>query len=118
MSEIEKMYENCEIYPDCRARECGLDYCANSSGCGYAVYPDFTAEKQLELIKLLGNVRDYTVEIDKFKGVYYIGCRSAGSNDKLWRSSNTFEDALAELINETWYCLTLEEKQQVKGILK
>ena len=45
MSEIEKMYENCGIYPDCKARECGLDYCANSSGCGYAVYPDFTAEK-------------------------------------------------------------------------
>ena len=84
----------------------------------YIDYPPFTAEKQIELIKWLGNVRDYTVEIDKFKCVYYVGCRSAGSNDKLWGSSNTFEDALAELINETWFCLTEEEKQQVKGILE
>ena len=81
-------------------------------------YPPFTVEKQIELIKLLGNVRDYTVEIDKFKGVYYVGCRSAGSNDKLWGSSNVFEDALAELINETWFLLSEEEKQQVKGILE
>ena len=90
--------------------------------CPYAYnkefYPPFTAEKQIELIKLLGNVRDYTIEIDKFKGVYYVGCRSAGSNDKLWGSSNVFEDALAELINEIWFCLTEEEKQQVKGILE
>ena len=122
MSEIEKMYRIAKVVPS-------HHYC---NGCQYdmsaecpircpdnvAVYPPFTAEKQLELIKLLGSVGDYTVEIDKFKGVYYIGCRSAGSNDKLWGSSNVFEDALAELINETWFCLTEEEKQQVKGILE
>ena len=137
MSEITKLYENAGIKLDCckyakygyegeegpwyyckkEGRECWT-YPHGDADCVEKGYPPFTAEKQIELIKLLGNVRDYTVEIDKFKGVYYVGCRSAGSNDKLWGSSNVFEDALAELINETWFCLSEEEKQQVKGILE
>ena len=128
MSEITKLYENAgvmweERYDDCILnKEGNCDFRISCDICDYSkekyIYPPFTAEKQIELIKLLGNVRDYTVEIDKFKGVYYVGCRSAGSNDKLWGSSNVFEDALAELINETWFCLSEEEKQQVKGILE
>lgn len=119
MNEIEKMYENCGIKPELHTFP-GRDWDDEGLASWYEekIYPPFTAEKQFELIKLLGNVRDYTVEIDKFKGVYYVGCRSAGSNDKLWGSSNTFEDAVAELINETWFCLTEEEKEQVKGILE
>lgn len=112
MSEITKLYDNAGI---------GLvaDVKFPTKDVNYNVsYPPFTVEKQLELIKLLGNIRDYTVEIDKFKGVYYVGCRSAGSNDKLWGSSNMFASALAELINETWFCLTEEEKQQIKEILE
>ena len=31
------------------------------------------------------------------------------------KCGSTFEDALAELINETWFCLT--EEEQVRGIL-
>ena len=124
MSEITKLYENAEIKPIAEycKHQCNNEFDDDACiGCVHiekVEYPPFTAEKQIELIKLLGNVRDYTVEIDKFKGVYYVGCRSAGSNDKLWGSSNVFEDALAELINETWFCLTPEEKQQVKGILE
>ena len=115
MNEIEKMMQNAGfIQKRCKDYSCVV--CEQHKKC--EKYPPFTAEKQIELIKLLGNVRDYTVEINKFKGVYYVGCRSARSNDKLWGSSNTFEDALAELINETWFCLTSEEKQQVKGILE
>ena len=133
MNEIEKLYKNAGIEPK---KKCYYWDCPYSTGmpandipyternCQYcnnpdkAVYPPFTTEKQLELIKLLGNIRDYTVEIDKLKGVYYVGCRSAGSNDKLWGSSNAFEDALAELINETWFCLTEEERKQIRDILK
>ena len=136
MNEVEKMYENAgvkkitikgcyEYYAEnagidiyitnnCKNKDCNICK-ANKS---IQEYPPFTAEKQLELIKLLGDVRDYIVEIDKFKGVYYVGCRSAGSNDKLWGSSNVFEDALAELINETWFCLTEEERKQIKEILE
>lgn len=119
MSEIEKMYENAGINQVCNTCELrGFKRLCPTKELCVRTNPPFTTEKQIELIKLLGNVRDYTVEIDKFKGVYYVGCRSAGSNDKLWGSSNVFEDALAELINETWFCLTEEEKQQVKGILE
>lgn len=112
MSEIEKLYKNAGINATAKTKEIRQ----NVFECGL-FYPPFTAEKQIELIKLLGNVRDYTVEIDKFKGVYYVGCRSAGSNDKLWGSSNTFEDALAELINESWFCLSEEERKQIRSIL-
>ena len=119
MTEIEKLYENVGINQVCNTCElsCFKRLCPTKKSC-VRVKPSFTAEKQLELIKLLGNIRDYTVEIDKFKGVYYVGCREAGSNDKLWGSSNTFENALAELINETWFCLTEQEQQQIKDILR
>ena len=46
---IEKLYELAGFYPHCKSNECGLDYCVNSSGCGYAYYPPFTPEKQLKL---------------------------------------------------------------------
>lgn len=105
MSEIEKMYELAGIKPYDK-------YNVNK------LYPPFIAEKQIKLVKLLGSVRDYTVEIDKFKGVYYVGCREAGSNDKHWGSSNIFEDAIAELINGLWKDLTEEERKQIKEILE
>ena len=105
MSEIEKMYENCGIYPDCKARECGLDYCANSSGCGYAVYPDFTAEKQLEILCfIVNNKHSVTFHDQVFRG------------DKL--TLEKIQENLAWEINRIWQDLTSEEKQQVKGILE
>ena len=113
MNEIEKMYENCGIYPDCRARECGLDYCANSSGCGYAVYPDFTAEKQLTLIVLLAN-REIRISPTYISSGYYLN-----NLNKIKSSRNifTFADSLAQHINAIWKDLTEEEKQQIKELL-
>ena len=105
------MEKNCKFgYQDC-TEECEYAYTKTN-------YPPFTAEKQIELIKLLGDVRDYTVEIDKFKGVYYVGCREAGSNNKHWGSHNLFEEALAELVNDLWQDLTKEEQEQIREILK
>ena len=82
----------------------------------------FTAEKQLELIKWLGHRRRLDISIHNIKGctIYDI------SNDydcivdehKFMFDSNTFEDALAGLINQVWHSLTPEEKQQIKEILK
>lgn len=56
MSEVEKLYENAKIF------------CLHPSGfckfigstcevCERHKYPPFTAEKQLELIKLIGNIK-------------------------------------------------------------
>lgn len=84
--------------------------------------PPFTAEKQIELIKWLGHRRHIDIGIYNIKGctIYDI------SNDydcimdehKFMFDSNTFEDALAGLMNQMWHSLTEEEKEQIKGILK
>lgn len=107
-TEIEKMYSNIKIK---KYRLLDRD------GKLKWIYPHFTAEKQLELIKLLGSIRDYTVEIDKCK-VYFVACREAGSNNKHWGSHNIFEEALAEVVNDVWKDLTEEEKEQIRRILK
>lgn len=84
-------------------------------------YPEFTAEKQIELIKWLGEL-DYlglmrtTIETKDwiFNSEY---CMS-GNIYKHSSRARTFEEALAKLINSIWQDLTEEEKQQVKGILE
>lgn len=115
MNEIEKMYENCGIYPDCRARECGLDYCANSSACGYAVYPEFTAEKQIELIKWLTQKkrREITISFEFLGNDFYFGLDILACSFE-----KTFEEALARLVNNLLQDLTEEERKQLREILK
>lgn len=73
MNEVEKMYENCNIkpkqegycdwdsdcpYPDIIHNECG-DECPYWKYEDEVKYPPFTAEKQLELIKLLQRKNGY-----------------------------------------------------------
>ena len=113
---IQKLYEIAGIYPDCKARECGLDYCANSSGCGYAEYPPFTAEKQLELIKWVSNFKVYESVIHKDSKWFM--CASIGCNDYCESRNESFEQALASLILELWKGLTDDQKQEIKRILQ
>lgn len=112
MTEVEKLYENAGIYPDCRARECGLDYCANSSGCGYAVYPDFTAEKQIELIKWLSKRRLLNITFCENKNTYQL------FNNKCTGSfCSDLATAVATLVQcELDFC-TEEEKEEIRNIL-
>ena len=115
MSEIEKLYENAEIYPDCRARECGLDYCPNNYGCGYAVYPAFTPAKQLELIKWClfkcEGIEHIHFEIEKNK-VFIHQMQFASTY------CDTLEEAIAGFINDMWQDLTAEEQAEIKRILE
>ncbi|MBQ1769102.1 MAG: hypothetical protein IIZ99_00160 [Turicibacter sp.] len=123
MSEIEKMYENCNIKPKQEG------YCGWDSDCPYphhkcndecpywkhediAKYPPFTPEKQLELIKWLGE-KDYTVRIDFNENEWGIATEKYSGYFQ-----DDLSDALASIINTTWQDLTEEEKQQVKGILE
>ena len=99
MSEIEKMYKNAGIEPisEYCKHQCNLEFNDNACiGCKYIEkidYPPFTAEKQIELIKFL--LKNYEgVDIDK-----------------------SFEESLAEAINEVWADMPEEYQQQVKGIL-
>ena len=99
MNEIEKLYELAGIYPDCEHGECGLDYCANNYGCGYAFYPPFTAEKQLELIRQI--CPSYPLN-------YHLKCFQ----------DYTFEDGLAKCVNNIWQCVTETEQEETRNILK
>lgn len=108
MSEVEKMYENAGIEHEGLEWVCqNPDHCTyqnlsiipeNCLGCEYfkkeRIYPPFTAEKQLELIK-------------------WIACNKINECKNI-----DFGEILAELINSFWQSLTEEEKQQVKEILE
>ena len=129
MNKIEKMYENVEIKKqipkvcssnelyckECEAHiEDAMPYCKN------AEYPPFTAEKQLALIKWISKKK--FVIYDNLSGWFMgiiptyseelgIVCKDRATN------TNSFEEALARLINKLWQDLTKEEKQQIKEIL-
>ena len=112
MSEIEKMYENAEIEPIYPYTKC---------------YPEFTAEKQIEIIKTIETKCDF---VDCIQIVYR-------PMEDLWKISiipvlemafeeihlyfgcdKDFSIALAMAINNLWQDLSEEEKQKVKGILE
>lgn len=105
MSEIEQMYE-----------KVGVKKGWNSTPYGgiEEYYPQFTAEKQIELIKWLIDTDYFITEFYRliYTREYYIK-----TNYKHFQSSS-FEESLAGLINSLWQSLTPEEKQQVKGILE
>ena len=75
-------------------------------------HPPFTAEKQLEIIKLLCTKRyidiRFTPEKEYYIFAYYIGC---GFN-------KNFDEALAMFVNQYWQDLTDAEKAQIKEILE
>lgn len=113
---IQKLYEIAGIYPDCKARECGLDYCANSSGCGYAEYPPFTAEKQLDLIKFVSNFKVY--EVIKHENRKWYMCACIGCDDYYESRSESFDQAVAGLVINLWQDLSDNQKQEIKRILE
>lgn len=132
MSEIEKMYENAGIkkkycgWLDMGDLDCQMQYiiCESlkeweelvfSSRFGKTEeepelkYPPFTAEKQIELIKILAKGE---VKINNEDGEYEFSVIDTISD------FSSFEESLADLANRMWQDLTKEEKQQVKGILE
>lgn len=132
MSEITKLYENCNIKPKQEG------YCDWDSNCPYprlkcndecpywkdeneAKYPPFTPEKQIELIKWLAR---QNFVVCKNLGGWHTGINPTYDEDfgitcsKRATNLGSFEYALAGLINNLWQDLTEEEKQQVKEILK
>ena len=118
MSEIEKMYENAGIEPICRfkglvngtcfyfAKPCQEEDCKKFS----AFVKEFTAEKQIELIKWL-------MKYDKIHGDYNDGYGFSTLNYS-GKYKKEFEESLASVINnELWQDLTDAEKAQIKEIL-
>lgn len=105
MNEIEKMYKNAGV------KKIELDYPDNYD----PFYPEFTAEKQLELTKFLleHGLECNTCRTGKdIKYAFYIGYEHSSGDFK------EFTEALAEIINDLWQDLTDADKAQIKEILE
>lgn len=104
MTEIEKMFENAGI------EKIELDYPDNID----PFYPDFTAKKQIELIKLLTRQCDLTISYFtkwKWEFEHYDG------QEPLQVRGKDFAETFAKLINAYWQSLTEKEKEKIRGIL-
>ena len=130
MTEISKMFENANAYKmlcNCEFKnlydyriEYGSDVCDYTESkikepckvCEKAkqkikYYPDFTAEKQIELIKKLGNIN---IDIDN-------GCYMSSEILEVEAHCDEFEETLAEFVNNLWQDLTDQEKEEIRNIL-
>lgn len=74
---------------------------------------DFTAEKQLELIKWLCDTDYYITEFCRLIDTreYYI------ETDYKHFQSSSFEETLAGLVNKLWQDLTEQERTEIRSIL-
>lgn len=107
MSEITKLYKNAGIKP------IQLDYPDNIE----PFYPEFTAEKQLNLIKWLAlNSKKQCLWLEYYANDngYRLYCDYA-----ITAVEKDIATALASLINfAVWKVITAEEKEQIKEILE
>ena len=135
MNEIEKLYENCGIknyrienwsgfVPD------GWKIITDEKDANKVkeIVRDFTAEKQLELIKWLAR-KDYgnyaeSLLISIRDGYNYlsVGITTDFGSEYFYEekifNSKQFDETLAGLINNLWQSLTEEERKQIADILK
>lgn len=111
MTEIEKMFENAG-FPKKQCKDYSCTVCEQYNDC--EKYPPFTAEKQIELIKLLTRQCDLTISYFtkwKWEFVHYDG------QEPLQVRGKNFAETFAKLINAYWQDLTEQEKEEIRGIL-
>lgn len=122
MSEIEKLY-----------KLAGLEYCQkcrhdSEIDCIYLCenkHPEFTAEKQIRILNLLGNIKR------KMRGQFVflkLVCDTKGwiamlgndieGNAVRSKYKKTLYKCLAELICYAWQYLTTDEQNKIRDILK
>jgi len=118
MNEIEKMYKNAGVKKQKYFSHASF---YDGSDVFEEKIPPFTAEKQLELIKWLGEL-DYlglmrtTMETKDW--IFNSEYNMSGDIYKNSSRAKTFEETLAKLINTLWQDLTSEEQKQIKEILE
>lgn len=119
MNEIEQMYRNAGVErkkPACV--ECFLDRhsCNRTYDECPELYPPFTAEKQLEVIKAISIRQAVLLKQNRF----FIGFESEKTKDLVCAEhlDLSFEIALAALINHLWQDITEDEKQKIREILE
>lgn len=116
MSEITKLYENAGIEKEFeKPAECVKNPYISCDGCmlyddkkgkcnNRKDYPQFTAEKQIELIKWL--IRKYkTISIEHKLNLFYINITDIYTG----MVHIEFDETIAGLINNLWQDLTEEE---------
>lgn len=139
MTEIEKMFKNANAYKmlcNCEFKnlydyriEYGSDVCDYTESkikepCNICkkvkqkikYYPDFTAKKQLELIKWL-STKELKIRTNKQPYAIYIGILGNDNTCFFGCEGLYFEQTLAEVINNLWQDLTDQEKEEIRGIL-
>ena len=133
MTEIEKMYENANVYEMICMYDCRMEY---GDVCGYAeskikepckvcekakqkikYYPDFTAEKQLKIIQLLSKIRN-AIQLC-YSDNQYIFVVNFETEKCQWANKyhEKIDEALADMVNVLWQILTDQEKEEIKRIL-
>ena len=119
MNEIEKMYENAKVQKkyDCTSCEYLSDYICPKCTDKQLKYPEFTAEKQIELIKWL-STKELKIRTNKQPYAVYIGVLGDDNTCSYGCEGLYFEETLSELINNLWQDLTEEEKEQIREILR
>ena len=107
MSEIEKLMQNAKVK---KYRLLDKDNKLKW------VYPEFTAEKQLEIIKWLAITRAILIKQNRI----FVGFETGNPKDLKCAEDLdlNFEETLAGLINNLWQDLTEEEKAEIKRILE
>ena len=114
MSEVEKLYKKAKVKPVCD----GLDCFTCTAKCNNGKYPEFTAEKQIELIKWLiqKNFYDERIIRSNFEKTYFY----CSYIDDYCESAyfDKFEEALANVFNYFWQDLTEQERTEIKEILR
>lgn len=121
MSEIEELYENAGVrYFDINA--CKIDETGKNGKHNIYRYPPFTAEKQLDLIKVLATNKidkDYqyiAIDKDEIEDEWYFNFFI--QPNKYHAHDKDFAIGLAKLVNILWQDLTEQEKAEIKEILK
>ena len=115
MSEVEKLMQNANVEKDWKS----LPY-----GDIEEYYPEFTAEKQLSLIKWLAKMGEsFELSIcwnDISKSFQFIirNMWNGAINRSVCGLETSFEEVLAYLLNSIWLDLTDTEKAEIKRILE
>lgn len=120
MSEIEKLYENAGVEKECNCTNYDSRCFQDCTKC--EKYPPFTAEKQLNIIKLISKQGQIIIENwEKDNRGFNVTFR-ANSNLRYITmeciTRKTVEEALAQIVNDIWQDLTEEEKETIRGILR
>lgn len=119
MNEVDKMYRNSGIEKHKKIMldiETGKDVLTLDS-----FYPEFTAEKQLELIKWLGELDMLEIMRTTREDKAWIINSEYGMSGNVYKHTSrmkSFEETLAGLINSLWQDLTDVDKAQIKNILE